>query len=428
VNLLPEDIALLGIGMETGSDPKVPDNHNSDEDNASEQETDENRTTFTLEVPDVPPEENKTRSKYRFRRPRPTKDSVKFPLTTESIRRSTEAESQENNAEENVEVLNLETPRKVPGYKISSSASTSKPTTVPITTTSSSTATSPSSTTTDSNSTFSTPATASIQTSTSTTRNITHPQRKLSPIRSHNTRPKFPQRTSTTTVTSSTSTAATASTSTATTTTIKEETEKTEVMRARFRPSTTTSTTTIPPKTTTTTTPHPAIKIADRKQASKTISNVNIDDASIPVISGVGSSLPNLNSGSIVPVKAPLPVQAVNSGTIIKAAPDHTNQQHSNSPEQGRPPIPPNLIFAERPSDNIALKEIDRSGDFVTLHWESSKHSASTGFRIIYRMFGEDTFRHGPPLAATEREYRIKNIPSNVRLVHFAPTLFLRFT
>jgi hypothetical protein len=139
------------------------------------------------------------------------------------------------------------------------------------------------------------------------------------------------------------------------------------------------------------------------------------------VISGVGSSLSNLNSGSVISVKAPVPAQAI--GAIVKAPNQdsqnvpHIAQSTEHGSQQGRPPIPPNLIFAERPSD-IMLQDIDRSGESVTLHWESSKHSASTGFRIIYRLFGEDTFRHGPPLAATEREYRIKNIPNNVRVKH----------
>ena len=35
---------------------------------------------------------------------------------------------------------------------------------------------------------------------------------------------------------------------------------------------------------------------------------------------------------------------------------------------------------------------------------------------MIYRLFGTPQFKQGPPLAPSEREFKIKNVPDNVRM------------
>lgn len=49
----------------------------------------------------------------------------------------------------------------------------------------------------------------------------------------------------------------------------------------------------------------------------------------------------------------------------------------------------------------------------IVIRWESET-SNILGFRVVYRLFGKKDFKQGPPLAPSEREFRIKNVPANV--------------
>ena len=52
------------------------------------------------------------------------------------------------------------------------------------------------------------------------------------------------------------------------------------------------------------------------------------------------------------------------------------------------------------------------------IKWDTDT-SNILGFRIVYRLFGKPEFKQGPPLAPSEREFRIKNVPSNVSTVPY---------
>jgi hypothetical protein len=52
-----------------------------------------------------------------------------------------------------------------------------------------------------------------------------------------------------------------------------------------------------------------------------------------------------------------------------------------------------------------------RQDSSVIIQWDSDT-SNILGFRVVYRLFGDKSFKQGPPLDSTEREFKIKNVPT----------------
>lgn len=399
VNLSPEDMALLGMGSSSvyasSTNKEEGGGSSSALEDSSEQETEENRTTFTLEAP-VPPvtqqERNGSVSKFKPRRPRPiTKFTKAISSTTPSTTSTTPEEiskhdsgsGEENNSKKQVSSLETD----FVGLNISNIAKQSPIKKIINNERLSSQIRQNGSTT---------PPPLILTTTTTSTHFTTHktPVRNP-PIRPNSVRHRITPKTVPTTTTITTTTMSTSSK------TLPPEYDNNSQYQTTSSSSSTTTTTssTISPGS------------PQRPHTSKTtiIDAAEIDDSKIPVISGIGSAVssPNLHTGSIMSVKQPLPVQTHNQNVnVLPKSMLETHHQGGNR----LPPPHPNLIFADK--SEIVVQEIVRNGDSVTLHWESSKQAV--GFRIIYRLFGEDSFRHGPPLASTETEYRIKNIPNNV--------------
>ncbi|OXA63397.1 Carboxypeptidase N subunit 2 [Folsomia candida] len=402
VNLSPEDMALLGMGSSSvyasSTNKEEGGGSSSALEDSSEQETEENRTTFTLEAP-VPPvtqqERNGSVSKFKPRRPRPiTKFTKAISSTTPSTTSTTPEEiskhdsgsGEENNSKKQVSSLETD----FVGLNISNIAKQSPIKKIINNERLSSQIRQNGSTT---------PPPLILTTTTTSTHFTTHktPVRNP-PIRPNSVRHRITPKTVPTTTTITTTTMSTSSK------TLPPEYDNNSQYQTTSSSSSTTTTTssTISPGS------------PQRPHTSKTtiIDAAEIDDSKIPVISGIGSAVssPNLHTGSIMSVKQPLPVQTHNQNVnVLPKSMLETHHQGGNR----LPPPHPNLIFADK--SEIVVQEIVRNGDSVTLHWESSKQAV--GFRIIYRLFGEDSFRHGPPLASTETEYRIKNIPNNECMV-----------
>lgn len=51
----------------------------------------------------------------------------------------------------------------------------------------------------------------------------------------------------------------------------------------------------------------------------------------------------------------------------------------------------------------------------MIIEWETK--DTVFGFRVIYRIFGDKNFKFGPPLERSEREFKIKNVPSSECIV-----------
>lgn len=64
-------------------------------------------------------------------------------------------------------------------------------------------------------------------------------------------------------------------------------------------------------------------------------------------------------------------------------------------------------------SDEVMVKNAFRKDNSVIIQWDSDTANI-LGFRVVYRLFGDKSFKQGPPLEASEREFKIKNVPPQV--------------
>lgn len=84
-------------------------------------------------------------------------------------------------------------------------------------------------------------------------------------------------------------------------------------------------------------------------------------------------------------------------------------------PHQPRPP----LVLGSplyKPKSNekdIIVKDVLRQDNAVIIYWDTDATNI-LGFKVIYRLFGDNNFKQAPPLEASEREFKIKNVPSQV--------------
>ncbi|XP_066141258.1 uncharacterized protein haf [Euwallacea fornicatus] len=96
--------------------------------------------------------------------------------------------------------------------------------------------------------------------------------------------------------------------------------------------------------------------------------------------------------------------------TIMQIKPKSTQAWKTTS----KPP----LVLAGFPSQSksddskeVIVKNAFRHDNSVIIQW-GSETANILGFRVVYRLFGDKGFKQGPPLEASEREFKIKNVPS----------------
>merc|ERR1719412_1724247 len=66
--------------------------------------------------------------------------------------------------------------------------------------------------------------------------------------------------------------------------------------------------------------------------------------------------------------------------------------------------------------DEVIVRDAYKEDNSIVIKWNTDT-SNILGFRIVYRLFGKPEFKQGPPLAPSEREFRIKNVPDNECIV-----------
>lgn len=80
-----------------------------------------------------------------------------------------------------------------------------------------------------------------------------------------------------------------------------------------------------------------------------------------------------------------------------------------------RPPLvlgyPPQRGTRIDDVNEVQVKHAFRQDSSVIIQWDSETANI-LGFRVVYRLFGEKAFKQGPPLEASEREFKIKNVPA----------------
>ncbi len=80
-----------------------------------------------------------------------------------------------------------------------------------------------------------------------------------------------------------------------------------------------------------------------------------------------------------------------------------------------RPDSQSDALVSDVKISEVIVRDVYKDGNAIVIKWNTDT-SNILGFRIVYRLFGKPEFKQGPPLAPSEREFRIKNVPSNVSL------------
>lgn len=70
-----------------------------------------------------------------------------------------------------------------------------------------------------------------------------------------------------------------------------------------------------------------------------------------------------------------------------------------------------------RTVQEVLVRSAHRQDNSVIIQWDSDTANI-LGFRVVYRLFGDRSFKQGPPLEASEREFKIKNVPAQVNYMH----------
>ncbi|XP_012275452.1 uncharacterized protein LOC105697055 [Orussus abietinus] len=93
--------------------------------------------------------------------------------------------------------------------------------------------------------------------------------------------------------------------------------------------------------------------------------------------------------------------------------PSRHNQDLGSLQNHPKPPlvIGSPLYKTKSANKDITVKDVLRQDNAVVIYWDTDEPNI-LGFRVIYRLFGDSTFKQAPPLEASEREFKIKNVPS----------------
>ncbi|XP_021701818.1 leucine-rich repeat and fibronectin type-III domain-containing protein 3 isoform X2 [Aedes aegypti] len=110
---------------------------------------------------------------------------------------------------------------------------------------------------------------------------------------------------------------------------------------------------------------------------------------------------------------------ATTTTTTTKASVKNNNWRSNNNspPHKQRPPLvlgfPPQRGTQIDDSKEVQVKNAfsSRQDSSVIIQWDSDTANI-LGFRVVYRLFGDKNFKQGPPLEASEREFKIKNVPT----------------
>lgn len=116
------------------------------------------------------------------------------------------------------------------------------------------------------------------------------------------------------------------------------------------------------------------------------------------------------------------------SSTTTRVTSTTTNGKPSTTNTKPKTTVTPVWKTSQRPSmvlgfpsrnraeesKEVIVKDAYRLDNYVIIKW-GSETANILGFRVVYRLFADKSFKQGPPLEASEREFKIKNVPSQVR-------------
>lgn len=128
---------------------------------------------------------------------------------------------------------------------------------------------------------------------------------------------------------------------------------------------------------------------------------------------------PPAPSTTYVPPTTRPTVARTGNVVIMRTTPSPAPRPSQDQMQQHQPPRPPLVLgsplYKSKSSekDHIVVKDVLRQDNAVIIYWDTEATNI-LGFRVIYRLFGDSGFKQAPPLEASEREFKIKNVPSQV--------------
>ncbi|XP_004524723.1 slit homolog 2 protein isoform X1 [Ceratitis capitata] len=192
---------------------------------------------------------------------------------------------------------------------------------------------------------------------------------------------------------------------------------KDEIATSSLNTTSTTSTTTTPAKELPNKTT-PNTSIIPTPQTSAVPPNTTVINTSTtvkPVVPAIAvnpvttNASNNIGNSSIRNNSKPSSNWRLNSSTaapVIASGKPHKQQ---------RPPLvlgfPTQRDTRIDDANEVQVKNAFRQDNSVIIQWDSDTANI-LGFRVVYRLFGEKTFKQGPPLESSEREFKIKNVPA----------------
>jgi Predicted solute binding protein len=120
-------------------------------------------------------------------------------------------------------------------------------------------------------------------------------------------------------------------------------------------------------------------------------------------------------STTATPTTTPRPSTTTKRGSVVVSR-TTVPPWRSNSNSQQRPPLVlgfPNHSSKHEEVQEVLVRSAYRQDNSVIIQWDSETANI-LGFRVVYRLFGDKSFKQGPPLEASEREFKIKNVPVQV--------------
>ncbi|CAL7949251.1 unnamed protein product [Xylocopa violacea] len=109
------------------------------------------------------------------------------------------------------------------------------------------------------------------------------------------------------------------------------------------------------------------------------------------------------------------------TGNVVIMRTTLSPPKHSQEHLQQHQPRPPLVLgsplYKSKSTDKeIIVKDVLRQDNAVIIYWDTETTNI-LGFKVIYRLFGDNSFKQAPPLDASEREFKIKNVPSQECIV-----------
>lgn len=125
---------------------------------------------------------------------------------------------------------------------------------------------------------------------------------------------------------------------------------------------------------------------------------------------------PSAPPSTYVPTTRPTTARTGNV-VVVRTTPLPPKQSQEHIQHQPRPPLVLGspLYKSKSNEKDIIVKDVLRQDNAVIIYWDTEATNI-LGFRVIYRLFGDNSFKQAPPLEASEREFKIKNVPSQVKI------------